>query len=66
MMNETMGTRISKLLDERGMTQRGLADAIGVTEVSVSRYINGGRLPKGPIILNMAHVLGTTPEYILG
>ena len=65
-MDGTMGRRISELLDKNGITQRELADAVGVTEVSVSRYIHGGRLPKGPVILKMARVLGTTPEYILG
>ena len=55
-MNETLGGRISELLDKNGMTQRELADAVGVTEVSMSRYIKGDRVPKGPIIANIAQL----------
>ena len=36
-MNETLGGRISELLEKHGMTQRELAEAVGVTEVSMSR-----------------------------
>ncbi len=65
-MSETLGDRISKLLKKNGMTQRGLAEAIGVTEVSVGRYINGHRIPKGFTIVNIAAALHTTTDYLLG
>ena len=65
-MNETLGGRISELLEKNGMTQRELAEAVGVTEVSMSRYIKGDRVPKGPIIANIALALHTTTDYLLG
>ena len=65
-MNETLGGRISELLDKNGMTQRELADMVGVTETSMSRYIKGDRMPKGPIIANIALALHTTADYLLG
>lgn len=49
--------KIKELLEKKGMTQRELADRVGVTEVSMSRYINGDRTPKGPIAAMMARVL---------
>ena len=49
---------IKDILDEKGMSQRELADKVGITEVSLSRYINGNRVPKAPIALNIARVLG--------
>ena len=65
-MSKTLGGRISELLEKLGMTQRELAETVGVTEVSMSRYIKGDRVPKGPIIANIAHALHTTTDYLLG
>lgn len=64
--NATLGTRISDLLDQQGLSQRELADKVGVTEVSMSRYIKGERTPKGPIIANIAKALHTTSDFLLG
>ena len=48
------------------MTQRELAEKVGVTEVSMSRYISNDRTPKGPVIANIATALHTTSDYLLG
>lgn len=61
-----LGERITGLLDELGITQRELAERIGITEVSMSRYIRGDRTPKGPVVANMATALNTTTDYLLG
>ena len=37
-----------------------------ITEVSLSRYISGDRIPKGPVIANIAAALHTTSDYLLG
>ena len=66
-MNENpLGSRISELLNKSGMTQKELAEKIGVTEVSAHRYINGDRNPKGSTIVKIADALGTTSDYLLG
>lgn len=66
-MNENnLGGRIKGLLKKRGLTQKELAEKVGVTEVSVSRYISGERTPKGLVIANMANALHTTSDYLLG
>jgi len=66
MTNNSLGSRISNLLQKNGLTQRELAELVGVTEVSMSRYINGDRTPKAPIIANIALALHTTSDYLLG
>ena len=66
MSTSTIGQRIANLLSEQRMTQRDLANRIGVTEVSVSRYISDDRVPKGTVIANIAKELHTTPNYLLG
>ena len=64
-MSNTLGGRISELLNQYGLSQRELADKVGVTEVSMSRYIRGERTPRGPILANIAAALHTTPEYLM-
>lgn len=65
-MKSEIGVRIQDLLRKKGLSQRELAEQCNITEVSMSRYINGSRIPKGPIVAAMANVLGTTTDYILG
>lgn len=66
MNKNILGERISELTKKHSLTQRELAEIVGVTEVSMSRYINGERIPKGPIIANIATALHTTSDYLLG
>ena len=61
-----IGARILPLMKKKGMTQRELANQIGVTETSISRYISGARMPKANIVVDMADALNTTTDYILG
>ena len=61
-----IGDRIAQRLEEMAMSQRDLAEAVGVTEVSMSRYINGKRVPKGPLCAKIAHALGCSVEWLLG
>ena len=68
-MNKTTEIFISRLdqaRKEKGLTQRELANRVGVTEVSMSRYVNGARVPKGPIVVNIAKALGVSVDYLLG
>ena len=51
---------------ERGYSQKKLAELIGVTETTMSRYINGTRQPKIEIIANLATVLQIDVDELLG
>ena len=55
---------ISEFLNKKGMTQRELADAIDTTEVSISRYITGDRIPKATTCIQMAKELGCSVEEL--
>ena len=61
-----LGANIYKRMNALGINQRTLAGRIGVTEVSVSRYINGERTPKAPILIKIAKELKTTPTELMG
>lgn len=58
--------RIIDLLMLNGMSQRDLARAIGTTEVTMSRYVRGERVPKGHVIVKMAEALKCSADYLLG
>lgn len=64
--NNTFAGRLSELLAERGLTQKELAERVGITEASMSRYMHSERIPKSEIIANMATALHTTSDYLLG
>lgn len=61
-----LGRRISAMLEKKGITQRELAEMVGVTEVSMSRYIKGDRVPKASVVENIARALDTTVYYLVG
>ena len=65
-MSKKLGLRISEALQKRGMTQKELANRIGVTESVISRYISGDREPKPDILANIATALHTTSDFLLG
>lgn len=60
-----MGEKIKQLLRQNNMTQKTLAEKVGVTETAISHYIKGDRNPAGAILLNLANVLHTTTDYLL-
>ena len=66
MKKNILGERISDLLQKHSLSQRELAEKVGVTDVSMSRYISGDRVPKGPIVVNIANALHTTVEDLMG
>ena len=62
----TIGEKISLLLEENGMKGSVLAERIGVSQVSISRYRNGTRIPRRAMLTKIAKELGTTAEYLKG
>ena len=58
--------RLTILMDEKDLTQTELASKIGITNVTISRYLSGERKPRIEIVTKLAEVLGTTVDYLLG
>lgn len=56
---------IKEILEAKGMSQRELADKVGITEVTLSRYVNGNRVPKAPVAMCIARALGVDIEEIV-
>ena len=53
------GTLIRALREERGLTQRQLADALGVTDKAVSKWERGGGCPDIELLPGLSERLGT-------
>ena len=58
--------RVKKLLDARGISQRELAEEVGITEVTMSRYITAERVPSATLIPSFAKALHVTCDYLIG
>lgn len=62
---QSFSNRLKQTIYDKGMTQRELATATGISEVSISRYINAERLPKITEFKKIAVTLGVTTDYLL-
>jgi transcriptional regulator with XRE-family HTH domain len=65
-MNKVLGDRLLELLKDRKMTQREFAAKLGMGESVVSRYLSGNREPKIELLSEMARILNTTTDYLVG
>ncbi len=60
-----IGKRIARECAEKGITQKQLAQSTGLTEAGISRYINGQRLPRIDILIDIADELHCSVQYLL-
>ncbi len=61
-----MGERIKTLRYKKSMTLGDLANIVGVSKTSISKYENDKATPKAEILEKLALALDTTPAYIMG
>lgn len=64
-MNETSGTRISRLRKEKGMSQEALAEKIGVSAQAVSKWENDQSCPDISLLPQLAKLLDVTVDELL-
>lgn len=62
----TIGERIVSLREELGISQKELAQMLGITAASLSRYENNLYDPKSAIISSLSQFLHTSSDYLLG
>jgi transcriptional regulator with XRE-family HTH domain len=56
--------RIKEIMKRVGITQKGLADYLSISQPAVSLYLQG-RIPPADVLLKIAELGGTTVEWIL-
>ena len=65
MAKQTMGEIISNLRREKGMTQKDLADKMGVTDKAVSKWERNLSCPDISTIPRLAEALDTTVDTLM-
>ena len=65
-MNLSLPSNISKLRKEHSMTQEQLAEALGVTFASVSKWERGVATPELNLIAEMADLFGVSLDALVG
>ena len=64
--SETIGERIKKARKEMKLTQRQLAEILGVSGAMVAQYETGARKPKYETVAKFADALGFSTAWLLG
>ena len=63
--SEAAGDRIRQLRENKGLTQKALADRADVSVPFLSDLERGKRNPSGRVLLRLARALSTTTDFIL-
>ncbi len=64
-MASNTGKVILEQLKKLSMSQKELAEATGLTESAVSRYVKGERVPRGINLMKIANALSITVDQLL-
>ncbi len=60
-----IGSFIMELRKKKNMTQKELADKLGITDRAISKWENGRGLPDHSLILDLANILGVSVNELL-
>lgn len=57
---------LKELRTEKGVSQKEVAKSLNTTDVTIGRYENGDREPKGEMLYSLAKYYDVSVDYILG
>lgn len=63
---KVFGKRLRKLRENRGMTQKQLADIVGFTRNAISGYETFSRKPDIKMVCLFAEIFMVSTDYLLG
>ena len=63
---EYLGLRLKALRQERGITQKQLANALEIVPASISSYETSGNYPSVDIIIKLCKYFDVSSDYLLG
>lgn len=61
-----IGTQLRNLLDQDGITQKQLAEALNISTTTLNGYIQNRRQPDAKTVIRLASYFHTTTDYIYG
>lgn len=59
------GERLQKKMDYANTSQAELAEELGVSQASISRYLNGVQMPPLTVFVNMVYYFDCDPSELL-
>lgn len=62
---DIFGDNLLEMLGEANMSQKELAEDTGLTEATISRYINKQRMPTVRALVNIAYSLGCSFDELM-
>ncbi|HET7628151.1 MAG TPA: helix-turn-helix transcriptional regulator [Bacillales bacterium] len=65
-MENILGSRIKRLRENRGLSQKQLAAELEISNVQLSRYESGNRKPDPDTIASFANYFDVSADYLLG
>ena len=65
-MKIILGERLKELREERGLTQRQLAERLGINSVTYLHYEKDQREPPLALLTDFAKFYGVSVDYLLG
>ena len=63
---EYLGMKLKALRQERGLTQKQLADYLELVPASVSSYETSGNYPSADVIVKICRFFEVSSDYLLG
>lgn len=66
MGNKMRGDRLKELREGERLTQKDLAERLGISEIQVHRYETGGAEPRADAVIKMAEYFNVSTDYLLG
>ncbi len=61
-----IGNQLRKLLEQDGITQKQLAEALNISTTTLNGYIQNRRQPDASTVIRLASYFNTTTDYIYG
>lgn len=61
-----IGYRLRNLLEEKGITQKELANSLNISATALNGYIKNRRQPDANTLVRLASYFNTTTDYIYG
>lgn len=61
---EILGRTLREARENAGLTQKALAELIGISDTAMSKYENGELMPNKDVLINMSAVLGKSINMI--
>lgn len=61
-----MGDKLKSLRIEKKLTQKQIADRIGLAISAVSSYESGSRYPSYDVLVKLARIFHVSTDYLLG